>query len=724
MNTATARSRSGIAGVAFAAAIAAGPLVRADQQVGDARVSGAVELGGRIVTGDTDSAKFQEYRDIDDGAFGAAHFLIEDPTQTRFLRGWLDDIGEDDQRYRLEAGQWGLWGLALEYDELPHYLSEQAQTPYLNTHANQLVLPPSFTRPPADFPATLNANLQPAKLGVMWRTGTAEAHYTPFQDVELAARYRVQDKDGTRPSALGFGSPGGRFVNHPARVDERTYELRTDATVTHETWSLGLGYTGSIYQNFTDSVTVDNPLQGIDTVGLSSRGRYTTAPDNSAHSVNLSGTSIVPAPFPVRATGTLGFGTHRQDDHFEQHTINSAIAADPLLVLPADNLEGKVATLLGNATVTARPSTHWTIDARYRFYDFDNKTDSLTFPAVVVNDQSVAAETHISTALDYQRQNAEVKAAYQISQPAAVSFSYQWDHWKRGRNREVLSTNEHGPGIDFDYLAATWLQLRTGYAFLLRDRSDYRSLAYFEQTLPPADAAAAENNSTFSSLRDFDVERRRLHKVDALAQILPLETLALTLSGAVYAANYPNADYGLEDDTAWSAGAEASWTPLDWLSFAVGYTYDYDRLAQDLRNRPGLPDDPINDYHTRIGGEAHNVTAESDVTLIPDRLSFNVGYLFQHGRDRTDSSGALGTAVDYPTVGDWLHVAHAELRYRVLEPVELRARYAYEKWYHEDFRYDGLRPSTPSVSATDIFLGDEVDDYQAHVISLSAVVEF
>ncbi|HXZ86020.1 MAG TPA: hypothetical protein VEI82_11080, partial [Myxococcota bacterium] len=75
-----------------------------------------------------------------------------------------------------------------------------------------------------------------------------------------------------------------------------------------------------------------------------------------------------------------------------------------------------------------------------------------------------------------------------------------------------------------------------------------------------------------------------------------------------------------------------------------------------------------------------------------------------------DSVDALGAAVDYPTVGDFLHMAYAEVRYQVLEPLELRARYAYEKWYHDDFRYDGVRPSSPSVSATDIFLGDEVDD--------------
>jgi MtrB/PioB family decaheme-associated outer membrane protein len=720
-----ARWSSSLPALAFSCALAAAPLASAEQEFAGGKLSGSFEGGGRIVTGNTDSAKFEEYRDLHSGAFGAGEFLLEDAGQRRYLRGWLEDIGEDDQRYRLEAGEWGRWGLELEYDELPHEFSELAETPYGNVDSGELVLPPSFARPPVpDLASELDENLQPAGLGFLWRTGTAQVRYEPRRDIELSTRYRVQDKQGTRPLALGFGSPGGRFVNVPAPIDERIFEVRSDATLARERWSLGFDYTGSFFDNHMTSVTVDNPLQGTDAVGASSRGRFALAPDNSAHSVSLSGSSLLPAPFPVRATGTVGWGLHLQDDDFLPHTINSAIAGDPLLALPASDLDGKVRTLLGNATLSAQPARGWDLDARYRIYDYDDKTDSLELPAVVVNDASVSAETRFSTPFDYRRQLAELEASYRICEPAEMSLAYRWESWRRSWNREVRHSNEQGPDLKLDYLPARWLQLRAGYSFGWRERSDYHSNAYLTATLPPADLPAAESDAVFPPLRDFDLERRLLHQVDLLARILPREDLAVAFSGALYAASYPDAEFGVQDDRSWSVGTDASWTPLDWLALSFSYTFDHDRLAQDARNRPSLPDDPSNDFDSRTTNLAHDVGVESELTLIPDRLSGSVGYRFQRGRDETDSQGAQGAAVDYPTVRDRLHVAHAELRYRVSEPLELRARYAFEDWSHDDFRYDGLRPSSPAISPNDVFLGDEVADYQAHIVSLSAIFRF
>jgi len=71
-------------------------------------VEAEIWAGGRTISGDTSSSKFNEYRDLEPGGFGGANFLVEDPNGVTFLWGDFDNVGYDNQSYSLEAGQWGL----------------------------------------------------------------------------------------------------------------------------------------------------------------------------------------------------------------------------------------------------------------------------------------------------------------------------------------------------------------------------------------------------------------------------------------------------------------------------------------------------------------------------------------------------------------------------------------------------------------------------------------
>ena len=91
-----------------------------EQDLGPVIVSGRVEFGGRGAEGNEDSAKFEEYRDIRDGAIGAFRFLVEDADRRYYFWGRADDIGDEDQEYEFEAGRYGRWGLRGGYSEIPH----------------------------------------------------------------------------------------------------------------------------------------------------------------------------------------------------------------------------------------------------------------------------------------------------------------------------------------------------------------------------------------------------------------------------------------------------------------------------------------------------------------------------------------------------------------------------------------------------------------------------
>ena len=94
----------------------------------EAEVTGSVELGVRGVDDEDNSAKFQEYRDLDDGLFG--NFLLDAYKGVYYFELQGDNIGLDDQDYVMKGGQYGIFKYKLNYDEIPHNYSFDAKTFY------------------------------------------------------------------------------------------------------------------------------------------------------------------------------------------------------------------------------------------------------------------------------------------------------------------------------------------------------------------------------------------------------------------------------------------------------------------------------------------------------------------------------------------------------------------------------------------------------------------
>jgi hypothetical protein len=114
------------------------------------------------------------------------------------------------------------------------------------------------------------------------------------------------------------------------------------------------------------------------------------------------------------------------------------------------------------------------------------------------------------------------------------------------------------------------------------------------------------------------------------------------------------------------------------------------------------------------------VGAQADVTIVPEYLDWAVSYHFQRGDADTNASG--GAAVDYPDIDDTLHTVTNSLTYHLLEKLDLIAAWTYEDWSHNNFQTDPLGVNFPPDD--DIYLNNRIDDYDAHIIMLSARYEF
>jgi MtrB/PioB family decaheme-associated outer membrane protein len=693
-------------------------------------VEGEIEGGYQQVSGDTSSAKFDEYRDVRSW-IARGRFLIENGQQDHYLRGWFHDVGQKDEFYRLEGGRWGKWGLFGEFSELPHNLSNQSRTSYLGIQGGKnLTLPWNPSAPGFDLGTALDATLRGFDLGTRTLTGKGGGYFRPDQNVELSTSYRLIDKRG-QDFIGGIGSSfaaGANFAQFPAPVDEQIHEIQAALGWKGESWSSSLSYLGNIYDNELDKgVKVANPLVATDG-NSSSRWQYATEPDNQAHSFNLAGSLALPTEFSSRISGTFSYGRRFQNQDFLPQTINSTLSGDPSLVPSRSDLDGDIQTLLGDVRFTANPLEDLNLDFHYRIYDYDNKSDRIKLDATVVNDtgpidDGVPGEAdRFSVPNEYRTQNASLEGSYRLLDRATLGFGWGWEQWRRSSDREVRETNEHGPNLRLDYRISDRVQLRSSYAYETRSNSDYRADAYIKKSYNSALVVDAVSTDVFPELRKFPQAVRRQHVANLMAQFTPLDNLDFGVQGGLSVADYQNSSFGLTDDERWNLGTDLGYSPLEWLRFSAYYSFDRGLARQKSRERP--PDDSGNNWTTRTTEWAHNAGFESFAELLPGKLDLEVRYDFQQGKVRTHSGGNNSLAENFPTTKNNLMLLATTLSYHWSEQLTLKAGYRLERYQQRDFQFDGIEPYSPAIDPSSIFLGNEVRDYRAHIYAISAVFEF
>jgi len=128
--------------------------------------SGEVEVGALYVS--DDSFKFGEYNGLfEKGAYfiGNATALYRDE-DAYFMDLFVRDLGLEKRSIGIEGGKQGKYKLFLRYDEIPHYISDSAVTPYLGTGSNTLSLPgydeipPGWQRAPTTSGMTTSFSLR------------------------------------------------------------------------------------------------------------------------------------------------------------------------------------------------------------------------------------------------------------------------------------------------------------------------------------------------------------------------------------------------------------------------------------------------------------------------------------------------------------------------------------------------------------------------------------
>jgi MtrB/PioB family decaheme-associated outer membrane protein len=534
---------------------------------------GDVTLGVQQVAIDQDSARFNRFRDIRDGFYLYNLNLEGVDTRTgRFfdLRG--QNLIRDDQEIDFGLGNFGIWRLDINRNEIPNRLSNKARTPFIYRGDGVFTVPglvPIFddgddaTGTPSLVPTVaqqavnddlvadwLATHLRHTELGSQRKRTSAGLTVSPLDTLRFRITYSDERRDGTK---ITFGPIGDRpprtlNIQFTEPIDYTTRELRAEAEYTGALFQANLAYLLSDFENNIDTLIWQNPFfiptgpDFIATVAGTPRhvsifGQRALPPDNRYH--NVSGSIGFDLPMASRLTASAAYGWMKQNEALLPYSISNLGFdwADPGK-LPRANADAEINTTLLNLDYTVNPVARLNLRAFYRYYDLDNKTGSAQWEYVTQDTANTNGTVNyrnlrINLPYAYDKQNYGLDARYTLAfWRTTLGLGYEREEIDR-EFREA-DTDENIYRISLNTRPAGWVNLRASYLFGDRKGKDYdfrvTSQSYWYDF---ATGAAEVDNPAFlfanhPDLRKFDVSDRERQQVNVSATVTPLAALDLT----------------------------------------------------------------------------------------------------------------------------------------------------------------------------------------------------
>jgi MtrB/PioB family decaheme-associated outer membrane protein len=718
--------------------VGAARVASAQTQLGGFNVEGGIEAGGRFYLArppQLDRAKFEEYRDMSPGLFLlGANLRLSRPDESLFGEFGGSKWGFSDQDYYLSFGRLGTWQFDFLWDQTPHVISTDARLLATEPHPGVFVLPtPRPALPVHNSAPYLN------EIAVQWDKALMRFAYSVTPNLDLAAEYTRIHKSGDKPMGMAFGSPGANFYEVLQPIDQTVHNFRIGGAFADPLYQIQFGYTLSVFANDLSRIQADNPCFGNGApcsaaeAGGPATGQSSLPPSNMAHALSVAGG--VNLPLRTRINGNFAWGLQLQNADFLPHTINPVLASAPGLVLPQQSLSGLVQTWLVYLSATSRPFDPVTFTAKYRFYDYSDLSQKLTFQNVVLNDSAIEP-TRFAPRYSFNKQNAELDARTRFLEVFALTTGVGWERWDRKENREVPISNEYFAKLALDATPTEWLLARISYTPSFRRINEYNTIAVVGVLEDPGSPAAQQGQSLL--LRKFDEANRDRNMIQGQLQFTFANGFTATPSAAWRFDSYTDSPLGLQNETGWSVGIDLGWTLMDRVTFSAGYTYEQILRKMESRSRPvtstgAVLDFPDFDWVTELGDTVQTAYLGVKAALIPKVLDLRIDSAFSNALGRTQTSNpttptsgtaaqnATATAQPFPAFQDTLIRVEAQLIYYFLKNWSARLGYAFEKFDKNDWRTDTLNPY---MGVSSIWLGNNLRNYTAQMMGMTLAYQF
>jgi MtrB/PioB family decaheme-associated outer membrane protein len=734
---------------------------RAAQEVAGWDVSGYVEGGGAYVWGDTNSAKFDQYRDMDSGFLAEILLKAEKKDSPYYFSLYLQNPAREDMLGEAAIGRYGMFKLDLGWDRTPQVISNSARSIYVRS-GDTFTLPPGLwptiasteqsvagagvNNPTnvANVAALINGLARPVDLSFNTDVGRAAFKWTPMEGLRFDIEYVNIHKDGYRPLSGIITGPGGSPNELAVPIDNWTSEVRVGAEYATHGWGLRFNYVGSFFNNEYKGYTWDNPLTTVNTGAApytTNRDRISADPNNSANTFSLTGTGAL--PLRTRLSGTFSYTMLRQDQDFEWSTQNPLLPRKNTDDAGNRSPDAAVNILQFNFLATTRPIDMLTITARYRYFDYNNDTPVHTFTNYIYPTGTGAPQSGEGTHESYTTQNAGIDFALRPWSMLMLRAGYEWVHWDRedyGGDDFTNTTNIFKLAADFT--PWDWFLARLTYSFADRSLSGHEEPA----------ATAGLPKSTI-----YMWAPAKTNRLDALFQFSFWENITPSLSASFSNNNFDDNQFGLLSNNYWSVGIDVSWVPAKALSLSGNFSYEKYTYEMASRYNTGgvFPGIDANNWNSKSEDQYYNVGANVIWDVIPKKFSLNLGYAGSFGTTSITTSNpnfvntgaaANQTANPQAVAYNWQQVENNRqtvtviAKYNLTEKLSLRGGFAYEKFNTQDPARDPMAPfmgyydkagtnpasnTVPNTSGVQsVFLGSTYGNYEAYIISAFVRYEF
>jgi MtrB/PioB family decaheme-associated outer membrane protein len=636
---------------------------------------GSVDFGVRLSSDSGDPARNQRYRDLRDGA------TVDRLRYARDDKKWVvaagaDHMGYRDQRYFGEVTRPGKVKLSFEWNQIPLFNSAVTQTLYTSPSEGVFRIDDAIQRGMEAGTLKL-ADVAPGAARFDLRSrrniGSINLVVTPTRNLDLKLNVKTTQRTGQQQWGVGFGFSNEFEV--PAPLDHHSTDLGSVLEWANTTGMVRVGYDGSWFHNNVESIIVDNPLRLTDTTAATSQARMALWP--SSHTNTLSTAGSIRLPAHSQATAYISVGNWTQNEPLIPFTINTAISPIPL-DRPTAEADARVTAM--NYTASSHPTSEVSLTARFKRYDFDNRTPHFAVTNYVRTDQSVATSLlGGNEPLGYVRDNFDADASYT---PKAIPFTALRVGYGREEidrtHRFVETTRENTLRTSIDISGNTYVSLRTGF-----ERSVRTGVGLDEEVLDEIGEQA--------SLRQFDISNRNRNRVSTILQVTPIQTLGFNATIATGNDHRPDAAFGLQqlDNRTYALGAD--YVPSDGMSFGANYGYESYKSRQMSRQAvPGVQfNDPTRNWFTNGAERVNTANLSADLLKLISKTEIRLAYDVTRSRAHYDyiltADTTLPAVQQLPSLLNELRHGTFDLRYRLRRDLGLGLVYWYDRYEVQDF---------------------------------------
>jgi MtrB/PioB family decaheme-associated outer membrane protein len=537
--------------------------------------SGGIATGPQGVDVDSNSSKFNEYRDVRDGFYLYSLWFDFLDTESGFFMDFRgENVIRDDQFLRFRVGDYGSWNIVIDRNEIPHNLSNKAAVPFIGQGGGLFTLPTTVQTPNPDLtpsaaellendPATaawLATHLRDTELGSQRRKTSGRFQYSPREDFRFQLSASDESREGSNITYGPIGDRPPRTLNIQLTepIDYTTRELRIEADYRRPNYQALITYLFSDFGNdvqalrwqngYTRLTSADSGFDQWADHRIGTFGQRALAPNNSYHNASISlGFDL---PQASRLTATAAFGWMRQDETLLPYSTSdfdgTEIDFTSITALPRQQADAEIHTALFNVDYIVNPIDRLNLRPFFRYYNLDNDTPqdnwwyitSDTIPGTPSS--AVGTPTfknqRITLAYSYDQATLGLDATYYLT-PWRTTLGLRFEREDIDRDFREANTKENIFKASVRTRPSRWLNFRVKYLFGDREGDGYNtfvtSQSYWYDAV--ADAAGNLDNPKVSftnhpDMRKFDVAGRQRNEVDLAATILPRETLNLSAS--------------------------------------------------------------------------------------------------------------------------------------------------------------------------------------------------